>query len=57
MPLAYADDVDIIDREVTVAFSWFAEDTQSIDLALNESKPIFDGPMFFLKKSKKKIKI
>ena len=41
MPLAYADDVDIlgrIDREVAVAFSKFAEESRSIGLAVNESK-------------------
>ena len=41
MPLAYADDVDIIgrsDREVTVAFSKFAEEARSIGLAVGESK-------------------
>ena len=41
MPLAYADDVDIIarsDREVAVAFAKFAEEAWSIGLAVNESK-------------------
>ena len=41
MPLAYADEVDIIrrrDREVAVAFSRFAEEARSIGLAVNESK-------------------
>ena len=40
MPLAYADDVDIIgnrDREVTVAFSMFSGEAR-IGLALNQSK-------------------
>ena len=40
MPLAYADDVDIIgrsDREVTVAFSKLAEKARSISPAVNES--------------------
>ena len=40
MPLAYADDVDIIgrsDRVFAVAFSMFAEEARSIDLAANES--------------------
>ena len=41
MPLAYADDVDIIGRsicEVEPAISKFAEETRSIGLAINESK-------------------
>ena len=41
MPLAYADDVDIIGRsicEVAAAFSKFAEKARSIGLAVNESK-------------------
>ena len=41
MPLAYADDVDIIGRsicEVEAAFSKFAEEARSIGLAVNESK-------------------
>ena len=41
MPLAYADDVHIIGRticEVEAAFSKFAEEAQSIALAVNESK-------------------
>ena len=41
MPLAYADDFDIIgrsDHEVAVAFSKFAEEERSIGLAVNESK-------------------
>ena len=41
MPLAYADDVEIIgrsDREVALAFSKFAEVARSIGLAVNESK-------------------
>ena len=41
MPLAYADDVDIIGRricEVEAAFYKFAEEARSIGLALNESK-------------------
>ena len=41
MPLAYADDVDIIGRsdgEVAVAFSKFAEETRSIDLAVKSRK-------------------
>ena len=41
MPLAYADDVDIIGRsncEVGAAFSKFAEEARSIGLAVNESK-------------------
>ena len=41
MPLAYANDVDIIgrsEREVAVAFSKFAEEARSIGLAVNESK-------------------
>ena len=41
MPLAYADDIDIIarsEREVAVAFSKFAEEAQSIGLAVNENK-------------------
>ena len=40
MPLAYADDADIIDRsdlEVAVAFSKLSEEARSIDLAVNES--------------------
>ena len=40
MPLAYADDVDIIgrsEREVAVAFSKFAEEARSIGLAVNKS--------------------
>ena len=39
--LAYADDVDIIGRsicEVEASFSKFAEEAQSIGLAVNESK-------------------
>ena len=41
MPLAYADDADNIDRsdrEVSVAFSKFAEESRSIGLAVNASK-------------------
>ena len=41
MPLAYADDVDVIRRsicEVTAKFSKFAEEARSIGLAVNESK-------------------
>ena len=41
MPLAYADDVDIIgrsQREVGVTFCNFAEEARSIGLAVNESK-------------------
>ena len=41
MPLAYADNVDIIgrrNREVVVAFFKFAEEARSIGLAVNESK-------------------
>ena len=41
MPLAYADDVDIIgrtDREVAVAFSKFAQEARSFGLAVNETK-------------------
>ena len=41
MPLAYADDVDIIGRnicEVEADFSKFAEEARSIGLAVNESK-------------------
>ena len=39
MPLAYADDVDIIGRsEREVAFSKFAKEPRSIGLAVNESK-------------------
>ena len=41
MPLAYADDADIIGRngrEVAAAFSKFAEEAWSIGLAVNESK-------------------
>ena len=41
LPLAHADDFAIIgrsDREVTVAFSKFAEKARSIGLAVNESK-------------------
>ena len=39
MPLAYADDVDIMGRsEVGTAFSKFAEEARSIGLAVNESK-------------------
>ena len=41
MPLAYADDVNIIGRsicEVKAAFSKFAEEARSIGLAVNESK-------------------
>ena len=41
MPLAYADDVDIIgrsDSEVAVTFSKFAEEVRSISLAVDESK-------------------
>ena len=41
MPLAYVDDVDIMDRsifEVEAAFSKFAEEARSIGLAVNESK-------------------
>ena len=41
MPLAYADDVDIIGRsicEVEAAFSKFTEEARSIGLAVNESK-------------------
>ena len=41
MPVAYADDVDIIGRsicEVDAAFSKFAEEARSIGLAVNESK-------------------
>ena len=44
MPLAYADDVDIIGRgicEVAAAFSKFAEEARSIGLAVNESKTKF----------------
>ena len=40
MSLAYDDDVDIIGRsscEVEAAFSRFAEEARSIDLAVNES--------------------
>ena len=41
MPLAYADDLDIIGRsicEVEAAFSMFAEEARSIALAVSESK-------------------
>ena len=41
MPLAYADDVDIIGRsicEVEAAFSKFAEEAQSVGLAVNKSR-------------------
>ena len=41
MPLAYADDVDIIGRsicEVEAAFSKFAEEARNIGLAVTESK-------------------
>ena len=41
MPLAYADDVDIIGRsicEVEAAFSKFTEEARSIGPAVNESK-------------------
>ena len=41
MPLAYADDVDIIGRsicKVEAAFSKFAEEARNIGLAVNESK-------------------
>jgi len=41
MPLAYADDVDIIGRskrEVSAAFSKFVEEAQSLGLAVNEDK-------------------
>ena len=41
MPLACADDIDIIgrsQREVAVAFSKYAEEARSIGLAENESK-------------------
>ena len=41
MPLAYADDVDVIGRsicEVEAAFSKFAEEARSIGLAVNENK-------------------
>ena len=41
MPLAYADDIDIIgrsEREVAVAFSKFTEEARSIGLAVNENK-------------------
>ena len=41
MPLAYADDVDIIGRsicEVEAAFSKFVEEARSIGLAVNESR-------------------
>ena len=41
MPLAYADDVDIIGRsicEVEASFSKFAEEARSIGLIVNESK-------------------
>ena len=41
MPLAYADDVDIIGRsicEVEAAFSKFAKEARSTGLAVNESK-------------------
>ena len=41
MPMAQADDVDIIDRslcEVEAAFSKFAEEARSIGQAVNESK-------------------
>ena len=41
MPLAYADDVDIMGRsicEVEAAFSKFAQEARSIGLAVNQSK-------------------
>ena len=41
MPVAYADDVDIIgrsDREVAVAFFKFAEEARNIGIAVNKSK-------------------
>ena len=41
MPLAYADDIDIIGRsncEVEATFSKFAEKARIIGLAVNESK-------------------
>ena len=41
MPLAYADDVDIIGRsicEVEAVFSKFAEEARSIGLSVNDSK-------------------
>ena len=41
MPLAYADDIDIIGRSISkveAAFSKFAEEARSIRLAVNESK-------------------
>ena len=44
MPLAYADDVDIIGRnicEVEAAFSKFADEARSIGLAVNENKVSF----------------
>ena len=44
MPLAYADDVDIIGRSICegeAAFSKFAEEARSIGLAVNESETKF----------------
>ena len=41
MPLAYADDVDIVGRsicEIEAAFSKFDEEARGIGLAVNESK-------------------
>ena len=41
MPLAYADDVDIVGRsicKVEAAFSKFAEEARSIGVAVNEGK-------------------
>ena len=43
MPLAYADDLDIIGRsdcEVEVAFSKFAEEARNIGLAVNERSTV-----------------
>ena len=47
MPLAYADDVDIIGRsiyEVEAACSSFAEEARSIGLAVNESNTKYQQP-------------
>ena len=44
MPLAYADDIDIIgrsEREVAVEFSKFAQEARSIGFAVNEDKTKF----------------
>ena len=38
IPLAYADDVDIIGRSICEEVSKFAEEARSIGLAVNESK-------------------